>query len=567
MILAALRHLPRDLPETFERILSKYTEVEDIDIGRQIFRWVTVAKRPLTVEELREAIGTKPLQEAWSDSMYINDMKKALACCGNLVFEEEEQQTVHFTHGSVKQYLLSRAVQESLSRYHVDLKKANKDAGAICVTYLNFSVFNRQMAHTTGKSISTTDITSTVVKNSLPLGKSANKIALSLLRRNDKSGKSVHRILEEAMGDTDVYRQHNILRQYSFRTYANQFWLEHTKEGIGPDSKKIWGLWCNLIEEAGSRDTLSSIPWTLEDLKKRATIVLKWIAEENHCSLAQLIIDSDVRLTQPKLLLLVEGAAKKGNVHLIKTILGSKDIVQPILDSGLQSAAGGGHLDVVKRLLQEKADVNAAAAPGSGGRTALQAAAGGGHLDVVERLLQEKTDVNAAAGSGSRTALQAAAEGGHLDVVERLLQEKANVNAAAARSGGRTALQAAAGGGHLDVVERLLQEKANVNAAAAGYGGRAALQAAAEGGHLDVVERLLQEKANVNAAADAYHGRTALQAAAGGGHLDVVERLLQEKANVNAAAAAQSGGKTALQAAAEGGHLNVVERLRAAGAK
>ena len=31
------------------------------------------------------------------------------------------------------------------------------------------------------------------------------------------------------------------------------------------------------------------------------------------------------------------------------------------------------------------------------GRTALQAAAEGGHLDVVERLLQKKADVNAAA--------------------------------------------------------------------------------------------------------------------------------------------------------------------------
>jgi ankyrin repeat protein len=73
------------------------------------------------------------------------------------------------------------------------------------------------------------------------------------------------------------------------------------------------------------------------------------------------------------------------------------------------------------------------------------------------RLLQERADVNAAAAArynGSKTALQAAAGGGHLAVVERLLQERADVNAAAAHSGGRTALQAAAEGGHLAVVER-----------------------------------------------------------------------------------------------------------------
>ena len=488
LILAALRDLPRDLPETFSRILSKCTEADDIDLGRRIFRWVSVAKRPLTVEELREATGTRPLQEARNDATYINNMKKAMACCGNLVFVEEEQQTVHFTHSSAKQYLLSRAVQDSLSKYYVDLEKADEDAGAICVTYLNFPVFNGQVARTIGKSVSITSITSTAVKDSVQLGQFGNKIALRLvrsLRQDNKSGKSVHRLLEEAAGDTEIYRQHQTLRQYSFRPYATQFWLEHTKQGMGPESRELWGLWCKLIREASWRDTLSSIPWTLDDLKECATNVLQWVVEQNHCSLAQLIIGSDVRLTQQNLLDFVEGAAKRGHAHLIEISLGSEDISQFILDSGLQSAAGGGHLDVVERLLQEKADVNAAAVEYDG-RTALQAAAEGGYLDVVERLLQEKADVNAAT-YGGRTALQAAAGGGHLDVVERLLQEKADVNAAT--YGGRTALQAAAGGGHLDVVERLLQEKADVNAAA-GYGDRTALQAAAERGHLDVVERL-----------------------------------------------------------------------------
>jgi ankyrin repeat protein len=52
-------------------------------------------------------------------------------------------------------------------------------------------------------------------------------------------------------------------------------------------------------------------------------------------------------------------------------------------------------------------DVNATAAVHSG-RTALQAAAGGGHIDVVDRLLAAKAHVNAAAAKFSgRTALRA----------------------------------------------------------------------------------------------------------------------------------------------------------------
>ncbi|KAL6713035.1 hypothetical protein ACLMJK_009431 [Lecanora helva] len=556
-ILAALRDLPQDLPETFNRILSQYTKADDVELGKQIFHWVSVAKRPLTLEELREAIGTKPLQDVWNDSTYINDMKKAVATCGHLVFIEEEQQTVQFTHGSVRQYLLSEATQASLSKYHIDLQKADEHVGAVCVTYLNFSVFNRQLAHTSKKSISTTGVTSTIVKNSLPRG---NQIALRLLRRYDKPGKPVHRLLEEAIGNTEARRQSNIVRQYPFRFYANQFWLEHTKQGISPDSDKLWELWCNLIREANWRDTLSSIPWTIEDWMMGATNVIQWIVEQNHCSLARLITISRVQLTQHTLIALIQGAATNGYANLMDISLGLKPISQPILDSAFQAAAAHGHLDTVERLLQAKADVNAAAVEFYG-RTALQAAAGGGYLDTVERLLQAGADINAgAAGNNGRTTLQAAAGGGYLDTVERLLQAGADINAAAAGNNGRTTLQAAAGGGHLAVVERLLQAKADINDATAIDNGRTALQAAAEGGHLDVVERLLQARADVNATATYYNGRTALQAAAGCGYLDVVERLLQARADVNAAAA-RVNGRTALQAAAGCGYLAIVERL------
>ncbi|KFA80920.1 hypothetical protein S40288_09748 [Stachybotrys chartarum IBT 40288] len=76
---------------------------------------------------------------------------------------------------------------------------------------------------------------------------------------------------------------------------------------------------------------------------------------------------------------------------------------------------------------------------------ALQAASGGGHLQVVERLLTAGADVNAAAEWDIRTALQAASEAGHLRLVERLL--------AAATDNGETALWAASRGGHLQVAE------------------------------------------------------------------------------------------------------------------
>ncbi|KAH8710035.1 ankyrin repeat-containing domain protein [Phaeosphaeriaceae sp. PMI808] len=82
-------------------------------------------------------------------------------------------------------------------------------------------------------------------------------------------------------------------------------------------------------------------------------------------------------------------------------------------------AARGGHKVVVKLLLETgKVDIDS---KDENGRTPLSWAAEGGHLAVVERLLQEKADINAAAAyGGGRTALQAAAERSRLPVVECL---------------------------------------------------------------------------------------------------------------------------------------------------
>ena len=495
-------------------------------------------------------------------------MEKAVACCGNLVFKEEEDQTIHFTHSSVKQYLLSPGFNESLGHYHIDLQEADANAGAVCVTYLNFPIFTTLAARTANMSDNITSIPSMTVKRSLPSGNAANRIALALLRRHDKSSKSVSRLLEEASGDTKDHRQQSIIKQYSFQPYAEQFWLKHTKTLIDP-STKLWRLWCKLFEGAGWRDDLSGTSWTFEDWKQRSTDVIDWILEQNHCSLAQLLISSETKLTTEKLGLLFNGAAARGHTVIINISLRSGDVPETVVHSVLQSAARDGHVDRVQRLLQAGAEVNTAISEPYVGRTALQAAAEGGHLAVVTRLLQAGAEVNATLRESyvSRTALYLAAQGGHLTVVERLLQTGAEVNAAISEYNGITALQAAAQGGHLAVVERLLQAGAKVNAAISGsHSYRTALQAAAGDGYLAVVERLLQAGAEVNAAISKFDGRTALQAAAQGGHLAVVERLLQAGADVNAAKS-KYDGRTALQAATEGGHLAVVKRLRYAGAK
>lgn len=160
---------------------------------------------------------------------------------------------------------------------------------------------------------------------------------------------------------------------------------------------------------------------------------------------------------------------------------------------------------------------------------ALWRAATKGHLEVVKRFIIAKLDVNEY--SNHETVLQAAARAGHLEVVECFIAAKAKVNTLAAGYPRRTALQAAAGNGHLEVIDSLLKAKAVVNAGRTEFDGgsddRTALEAAAENGHLEVVERLLTTGANVNSRAILPYEPSPFNLALRNGHARVVQRLLE----------------------------------------
>ena len=575
---------------------------KDNKLAKKVFQWVVCSQRPLTIGELEEAISITTDQKSWTNPHFKLDLSKLCRMCGNLVKYDKANEIVSLAHHTVLSFLLGCSDTPAIASFAFQENRAEQYLTDTCLTYLSFTNFHQAITRTSDTTyIRALNQPVGLVSGIIPSSIQPLAVRSSQFRRANKRVDLVNVLRSEI----SAHQSARIDPSFQLLEYCKIYWHNHSRYIELQDIKRFVTLE-NFIR--GTHLPLEWKPWSSITDQKSLPYwkIFVWAVREGHTVIFyiwQNIITmqeasywdhlwleegrrlfasacTTATLEQLEIILGAKGRDKRVvrptkdeiSHELVRAChLGHNEVVERLLQekadvnaaagysgrTALQAAAEGGHLAVVERLLQEKADVNAATG-GYSGRTALQAAAGGGHLAVVERLLQEKANVNAAAGDFGRTALQAAAEGGHLAVVERLLREEAHVNTAAGYYG-RTALQAAAGGGHLAVVERLLQEKANVNAAAAGGdSGRTALQAAAAAGHLAVVERLLQEKANVNAGRDS--GRTALQVAAGGGHLAVVERLLQEKANVNVAAA-ESHGRTALQAAAEGGHLPVVERL------
>ena len=89
-------------------------------------------------------------------------------------------------------------------------------------------------------------------------------------------------------------------------------------------------------------------------------------------------------------------------------------------------AYGGGHIEIMKLLLEWEADVDAKDI--RTGTTILMAASTLGQAEIVKLLLEWEADVNAK-GNNGETALAQASYAGWPEVVKLLLEAKADVNA------------------------------------------------------------------------------------------------------------------------------------------
>ncbi|KAF3206801.1 hypothetical protein TWF679_008584 [Orbilia oligospora] len=138
---ACLQSLPRGLPETYDRILSRIERFQDFGMARKVFNWVLAASNPLTVEELAEACAFEFGDEQHSDGArrLATDKWKLIFNCNNLVTVDQHggKDSVRFAHATVLEHLRRKAI--------VNGNTASQDAACICLVYLNLTDFERQV--------------------------------------------------------------------------------------------------------------------------------------------------------------------------------------------------------------------------------------------------------------------------------------------------------------------------------------------------------------------------------------------------------------------------------------
>eukprot|EP00470_Lotharella_oceanica_P000568 CAMPEP_0170171704 /NCGR_PEP_ID=MMETSP0040_2-20121228/4872_1 /TAXON_ID=641309 /ORGANISM="Lotharella oceanica, Strain CCMP622" /LENGTH=279 /DNA_ID=CAMNT_0010411917 /DNA_START=16 /DNA_END=855 /DNA_ORIENTATION=+ len=210
----------------------------------------------------------------------------------------------------------------------------------------------------------------------------------------------------------------------------------------------------------------------------------------------------------------------------------------------LISFAKLGELDCVNEIIAAGANLEHRDEKDQYGSTALIAGAEHGHLAVVQRLVNVKAQVNTKDTKDGGTAIYWAACKGHFSVVKWLAMEgKASVDIG--NNNGSTPLFISAQTGHIDVVKFLVnQAKAHVDAAL--KTGATPLVIASEKGILETVRWLVTEgRANVSTTLKS--GHTALTIAASFGQLDVVKYLIGVNASIMAETPDGNAIETALK--------------------
>ena len=137
----ALEELPETLDGTYERTLEDIDEA-NWEYAHRIFQCITVASRPLTVEELAGILAfdfeAGEIPKLVTDWLLEDPDEALLSTCSSLiaVVGDDRHRVIQFSHFSVQEFLTSSRLgigRSTISRYHVAMKAAHTVVARACL--------------------------------------------------------------------------------------------------------------------------------------------------------------------------------------------------------------------------------------------------------------------------------------------------------------------------------------------------------------------------------------------------------------------------------------------------
>jgi hypothetical protein len=225
-----LRNLPKTLSETYTRIIERTYHgpagSEKIELMERVFRWITVAQRPLRIAELVEAVALDPSDTyLHGDRMPVEE--RLISACSNLASYNEDDDTVTFVHYTVKQYLDSAGHVNSQTSRLINLESSRDIIGNICLTYLSFPEFETQLVKMPAQPQINQSIAEGIFWSNVPLGSHLRNLVSRThpwrRKARDRSGDPVYLVLPTPSGPSVL-----LTNKYALLEYVVENWVAHT---------------------------------------------------------------------------------------------------------------------------------------------------------------------------------------------------------------------------------------------------------------------------------------------------------------------------------------------------
>jgi Ankyrin repeats (3 copies) len=146
-VLEVLNAVPKGLPAIYSQMLLKI-ESSRRSTSSVILRWITMAFRPLTLQELAAAIGIQPSSTLITPEQAVRDQ---VTLCG-LFFKIQEQE-VGLVHQSARDYLLRKKPESDpdLDEFRINPEEAHLEIAEVCfnciahssLQYRDFNLLDR----------------------------------------------------------------------------------------------------------------------------------------------------------------------------------------------------------------------------------------------------------------------------------------------------------------------------------------------------------------------------------------------------------------------------------------
>ncbi len=610
---AIIEDMPRGLDEAYHRDLQTICDLDSEDRERalSILRWVLYAARPLTVRELAEALlisanddesldkwlSQDDLPEAW-DEDYTDEQISGV--CGSLIDVRDgeagslvQEQTVHFVHFSVKEFL-SKTVDIELpilaKDYFTDKFRAQEHITKICLRYLCLKDF-QQAAHSTITQFNARAkkyaflqyaalYMSTHLSHAQPWSQSIVKLCNALLDPSDLRWLTFSELYEEWFyGNFETFMEKFNVFYPNPLYYASLFGLLETIKyllGCGMDINIIGGPLATPLQAAASSGHTDSVRLLLDhgadvdllNLTSGFGNALQAAAAYGHEGVVNMLLDhgANADLSGGDMGNCIIAASSSPTVNVPEAT--ACRIIERLISAGagiesanrssrmaIHEAALADSSVIVEILLKNGADIDAATNIGT---TALHVATRHGKVQTTKCLLANGADHGALAGKERWTALHFAVAQGVEENVSFILDHGADVNKS--DNFGWSALHIAAQNGYEDVVRLLLEYHAVPNSRT--EEGYTPLICATNLERSSIVELLIDCGGDTNA--HDCEGRTPLHRAASRGHETIVELLIDKGANIHSRDADEL---TPLYEAACNGREKIVKLLIDKGAK